>query len=65
MNLQQIKYAIAELTPTEFAAFADWFAEFQSVSLDRRIEADCVAGKLDGVIRQAMDDIDAGQCRVI
>ena len=52
-----------ELSPDEFAQFAEWFEEYNADEWARQIEADAKAGRLDGLIREAEDDIAAGRVR--
>ena len=62
MNLQEIEKAVATLGPGELAVFSRWFEEYVASCWDQQIEADVKAGKLDGVMRQADEDFDAGRC---
>ncbi len=63
MTLHEIEKHVAELPPEQFAAFADWFAEFKSDQWDRQIESDVIAGRLDHLIKEATDERDAGLTR--
>ena len=46
-SLAEIKEAIQNLPPTEFAEIARWFQDVQEDQWDRQIEADAIAGRLD------------------
>jgi hypothetical protein len=61
MSVIELEQAISRLSPEELSRFAEWFEEFMSDEWDKQIERDVAAGKLDHIIRQADDDIDAGR----
>ncbi|MDE2823147.1 MAG: hypothetical protein OXK79_06540 [Chloroflexota bacterium] len=46
-SLAEIKEAIQNLPPTEFAEIARWLQDVQEDQWDRQIEADVAAGRLD------------------
>ena len=63
MSVQELESAISELSPDELARFTEWFDAYKADEWDRQIEADAEAGRLDGLIREAEDDISAGRVR--
>ena len=63
MSVEDIEFAIAKLPPDQFARFAAWFVEYQAEQWDRQIEQDLRAGRLDGVIQKAQEDIAAGRSK--
>ena len=65
MTLHEIKQAIANLSPSELAELAEWFANHQSDRWDERIAADSRAGRLDGLIARANADFEAGAATVL
>ncbi len=46
-SLAEIKEAIQNLPPAEFAEMSRWFNDVQENQWDRQIEADAGAGRLD------------------
>ena len=46
-GLVEIKEAIQNLSPAEFAEIARWLQDMQEDQWDRQIEADAAAGRLD------------------
>ncbi|SFF25400.1 hypothetical protein SAMN05428977_10881, partial [Nitrosomonas sp. Nm166] len=46
-----------------FAAFRDWFIEYENSRWDRQIEADAVSGKLDSLIDEALAEHRAGKTK--
>ena len=46
-RIEKIELEIQRLTPTELAAFRDWFHKYDADAWDRQIERDIAAGKLD------------------
>ena len=64
-ELEQLEKQIKNLPPAELAKFRAWFSEFDHLVWDKQIEADAKAGKLDGVVAQALSDFKAGKAREI
>jgi hypothetical protein len=62
-ELEQIEKRIQSLSPEEFAKFRAWFIEFDARAWDKQIEADVKAGKLDGLVAEALADYKAGKAR--
>jgi hypothetical protein len=62
-ELEQIEKRIQNLSPEEFAKFRAWFIEFDARAWDKQIEADVKAGKLDGLVAEALADYKAGKAR--
>jgi len=61
-TVEEIEVAIQRLAPADRAAFRAWFAEFDAAEWDRQIAADEAAGKLDWLVQEGLDDLDAGRC---
>ncbi len=53
-EVEQLVKQIQNLTPRDFAEFRAWFLEFEARVWDRQIEADVKAGKLDGLVAEAL-----------
>lgn len=64
-ELEQLEQRIRNLSPDELAKFRAWFIEFDHLMWDRQIEADSKAGKLDGLVAEALEDFKAGKAREI
>jgi hypothetical protein len=60
-TVEEIEAAIQQLPPDQMAAFRAWFAEFDATSWDLQIAADDAAGRLDWLVHEALDDLDAGR----
>lgn len=63
MSVQELESAVSELSSDDLARFTEWFEAYKADEWDRRIEADAEAGRLDGLIREAEDDIASGRVR--
>ena len=61
-TVEEIEAAIRQLSPDEMAAFRAWYAEFDAAAWDRQIAEDEAAGRLDWLVKEALDDLDAGRC---
>jgi len=64
-EVEQLEQRIASLSPQEFARLRAWFVEFEARVWDEQIEADPKAGKLDGLISEALADNKAGKAREV
>lgn len=62
-EVEQLESRIQKLSPEELAKFRAWFLEFDARVWDKRIEADLKAGKLSGLIAEALADYKAGNAR--
>jgi hypothetical protein len=60
---EQIEQRIENLPLQEFAKLRAWFVEFYARAWDHQIEADAKAGKLDGLISEALANYKAGKAR--
>jgi hypothetical protein len=61
-EFEEIEAVIQQLSPDQMAVFRAWFAEFDAAAWDRQIAEDEAAGRLDWLIDEALDDLDAGRC---
>lgn len=64
-ELEQLEQRIRNLPPDDLAKFRAWFIEFDHLMWDTQIEADSKAGKLDGLVAEALADFKAGKAREI
>ena len=64
-NLEELEHKIQNLPVEELAKFRAWFIEFDHVLWDKQIEADSTAGKLRGLVSDALADYQAGKAREI
>jgi hypothetical protein len=62
-KIEEIEKAISTLAPKELAKFRRWYANFEAVRFDERIEKDAQAGRLDELARDALADFKAGRTR--
>jgi hypothetical protein len=62
-RVEQLEQEIAKLRPDEFAQLREWLLEQDWAEWDRQIERDGAAGKLDGLMKQALADHAAGKSR--
>ncbi len=64
-DLEELERRIQNLPAGDLAKFREWFIEFDHLVWDKQIEADSKAGKLDGLISEALADYRAGKAREI
>ena len=62
-EVEQLEQRIRKLSPDEFARLRTWFLEFEAQVWDREIEADLKAGKLKGLITEALAEFREGKAR--
>ena len=62
-HVEQLEKKVQSLSPQELAEFRAWFIEFDARVWDEQIEADLKAGKLDGLIAEALAEYKAGKAR--
>lgn len=64
-NLEELEHRIQNLPSNELAQFRAWFIEHDQMLWDKQIEADSKAGKLHGLVSEALADYQAGKAREI
>jgi hypothetical protein len=62
-TIEDLENAVAKLSPEDLARFRAWFEEFEAAKLDRKIERDAQAGRLDRLAEQALADYRQGRAR--
>ena len=55
-KIEEIEAAIESLSEEEYNSFRRWFSERDWKKWDRQIEADSESGKLDFLIKEALDE---------
>jgi hypothetical protein len=63
LNLSIIKSAVVSLPVDEYRQFRDWFLERDWAQWDKQIQADSESGKLDFLVKEAMDEKSRGKLR--
>ncbi|MBI2434907.1 MAG: hypothetical protein HYV26_18795 [Candidatus Hydrogenedentes bacterium] len=61
-SIETIEEAIRELAPEECSELKAWLDDYHAQLWDARIEADIMAGSLDALGQEALDDLRAGRC---
>jgi hypothetical protein len=62
-DVEQLERQVERLSFDDLAKFRAWFIEFDARAWDKQIEADLKAGKLDGLIAEALAEHAAGKSR--
>jgi hypothetical protein len=62
-KLETIKKSLAGLSVKEQRELLEWFTELQERLFDEQIERDAKAGKLDFLIKEAIEEDEAGRTR--
>ena len=62
-DVEQLEDRIQHLSPQDLAKFRAWFFEFDARVWDQQIEADLRAGKLNGLVADALAEYKAGRAR--
>lgn len=64
-DLEELERRIQNLPIEDLSKFRAWFIEFDHLLWDRQIAADSKAGKLHGLVSEALADYQAGKAREI
>jgi hypothetical protein len=64
-NLERIKEEIESLPENDFIQLRKWFSEKDWAKWDRQIEEDSMSGKLDFLMKEALEDKGKGKLRNI
>jgi hypothetical protein len=62
-RIEEIKNAVVSLPVHEYRQFRDWFLERDWAQWDQQIQADSESGKLDFLVKEAMDEKSYGKLR--
>jgi hypothetical protein len=62
-EIEQLEQRIQKLSQRDLAKFRAWFVKYDARVWDAQIEADSKAGKLHGLIAEALTDYKAGKAR--
>ena len=62
-KVEEIQAAIASLPRAEFVRLRQWFSERDWEEWDEQIAADSAAGKLDFLIKEALDEKTKGRLK--
>ena len=56
IRIEDIENAVASLLVEEYRRFREWFLERDWAQWDKQIQADSDSGKLDFLVKEAMDE---------
>jgi hypothetical protein len=62
-EVEQLEKQIEKLSAEDLAKFRTWFLEFDARVWDAQIEADLKAGKLKGLVAEALAEYKVGKAR--
>jgi hypothetical protein len=62
-TVENLEKQIESLPPEDLSKLRAWFFELDARLWDQQIEADTKAGKLDGLVAEALADYRAGKAR--
>ena len=60
MTIQELEQAVSHLSPGDYATFRAWFEQYDLENWDAQIVDDSKAGRLDGLVREALEEYNAG-----
>ncbi len=63
--VEEIESAILRLSPKELGQLAEWVLDLDEQNWDNQIERDSVAGKLDFLIKEALEELESGDSRML
>ena len=59
-RIEEIESAVASLPVEEYRQFRDWFLERDWAQWDKQIQSDSESGKLDFLVKEAMEEKSRG-----
>jgi hypothetical protein len=62
-RIKEIENAVASLPVEEYRQFRHWFLERDWAQWDKQIQADSESGKLDFLVKEAMEEKGRGELR--
>ncbi len=63
--VEAIESAILKLSPQELGKLADWVLDLDEQNWDKQIERDVMAGKLDFLAKEALEELESGDSRML
>jgi hypothetical protein len=63
MRIEEIENAVASLPTEEYRQFRNWFLERDWAQWDKKIKADSKSGKLDFLVKEALEEKIQGNLR--
>jgi len=60
-RVRKLEQEIKDLSPSELAAFREWFHEYDATEWDRQIQDDALSGRFDKLAEKALADHEAGR----
>jgi len=62
-KVEALEREVEKLSPAELTGFREWFANYDADALDRQIESDAKAGKLDRLAADALAAHERGETK--
>ena len=62
-RIEEIENAVASLPVEEYRQFREWFLERDWTQWDKQLEADSESGKLDFLVKEALEEKNRGDLR--
>jgi hypothetical protein len=63
--VEEIESAILRLSPKELGQLAEWVLDLDEQNWDNQIERDGAAGKLDFLAKEALEELENGDSRML
>jgi hypothetical protein len=63
--VEAIESAILKLSPQELGKLADWVLDLDEQNWDKQIERDVMAGKLDFLAKEALEELESGESQML
>lgn len=63
VKVDEIKLAIESLPEDDYVQLRQWFSEKDWQKWDRQVEEDSQSGKLDFLIKEALDEKESGELK--
>jgi hypothetical protein len=63
--VEEIESAILKLSPQDVSKLAEWVLDLDERNWDKQIERDVAAGKLDFLAKEALEELESGDSRML
>jgi hypothetical protein len=63
--VEEIESAILKLSPKELGQLAEWVLDLDEQNWDKQIERNSVVGKLDFLVKEALEELESSDSRML
>jgi len=61
-TIEDIEMAVTRLAPSDYEKFRQWLSDFDNRKWDAKLDEDSRSGRLDALAKEALEELERGQC---